>query len=576
MAPELLPYRLLNPARQVEPGIAMTSSADTTRGDLLWETIPKLVRTKAQEQPDAVAIADTDRDKQLSYNQLQAAVERAGKAFIASGIEPDDRVAVWAPNMAEWIIAAIGLQAAGAVLVPLNTRFKGREAGFVIQKSGASMLLCTQNFLDTDYVALLGQAHGPATADLPVKGLPDLAEIVSLDTTPSGVAQAIGALTSWQDFLSRAERVSDAELQARINARRSQDLSDILFTSGTTGMPKGVMTTHAQSLRGYKVWSDLVGLTSSDRYLVVNPFFHGFGYKAGWLASIMAGCAIYPHAVFDVEKVMRKVAIHRISVMPGPPTLYQSILNHPQLPDFDLTSLRLAVTGAAVIPVELIRQMRDHLGFETVVTGYGLTESSAIATMCRHDDDPETIATTSGCAIAGVEVRIADDDGFELPRGQAGEVLVRGYNVMQGYFGDPEATLQAIDSEGWLHTGDIGVMNDQGYIAITDRKKDMFIVGGFNAYPAEIENLILAHESVAQVAVVGTPDERMGEVGAAFVVPKLHSSGEPHQINDQDFLDWCKTQMANYKVPKKVIFLPELPTNASGKVLKFQLRDMVS
>ncbi len=464
----------------------MTSSADTTRGDLLWETIPKLVQTKAQEQPDAVAIADTDRDKQLSYSQLQAAVERAGKAFIASGIEPDDRVAVWAPNMAEWIIAAIGLQAAGAVLVPLNTRFKGREAGFVIQKSGASMLLCTQNFLDTDYVDLLGQAHGPATADLPVKGLPDLAEIVSLDATPSGVAQVIGALTSWQDFLSRAERVSDAELQARINARRSQDLSDILFT------------------------------------------------------------------------------------------LYQSILNHPQLPDFDLTSLRLAVTGAAVIPVELIRQMRDHLGFETVVTGYGLTESSAIATMCRHDDDPETIATTSGCAIAGVEVRIADDDGFELPRGQAGEVLVRGYNVMQGYFGDPEATLQAIDSEGWLHTGDIGVMNDKGYIAITDRKKDMFIVGGFNAYPAEIENLILAHESVAQVAVVGTPDERMGEVGAAFVVPKLHSSGEPHQINDQDFLDWCKTQMANYKVPKKVIFLPELPTNASGKVLKFQLRDMVS
>lgn len=570
----------------------MAPSPETDRGDILWETIPRLLQTKAAQHPKSIAVADTDRDTQLTYAELLAAVRQAGKAFMASGVAAGDRVAIWAPNMAEWIIAAIGIQAAGGVLVPLNTRFKGREAGYVIQQSGSSMLLCTQKFLDTDYADLLSQAHGPATGELPVGELSSLTEIISFDATSSqasaGNLKAAGGTSqtpgdkplktpeAWDDFLARASDVSDSQLDARINGRQSQELSDILFTSGTTGMPKGVMTTHAQSLRGYKVWSDLVGLASSDRYLIVNPFFHGFGYKAGWLASIMAGCTIYPHAVFDVAAVMHKVAAQRISVMPGPPTLYQTILNHPELDSFDLTSLRLAVTGAAAIPVELIRQMRDRLGFETVVTGYGLTESSAIATMCRHDDDPETIATTSGCAIPGVEVRIADDDSQELPRGQAGEVLVKGYNVMQGYFGNPQATREAIDSAGWLHTGDIGIMNDKGYVTITDRKKDMFIVGGFNAYPAEIENLILSHEDVAQVAVVGIPDERMGEVGAAFVVPRLLPDGTACPIDAQTFLDWCKTQMANYKVPRTVEFLSELPTNASGKVLKFQLREKLS
>lgn len=555
----------------------MTVSPDSNRGDLLWGTIPQLARDKAERQPHALAVADTDRNIELDYGQLWQQIFRAGKAFAASGIQTGDRVAIWAPNMAEWIVAAVGLQAAGAVLVPLNTRFKGREAGFVLEKSGASMLLCTRQFLQTDYVDLLHQACGPATSDRPVEGLSELAEIVSLDDpADSQAADSSSFLMGWQEFLSRSDDTSDDQLLARIEQQSGQDLSDILFTSGTTGRPKGVMTTHAQSLRGFKVWSDLVGLGASDRYLIVNPFFHGFGYKAGWLATLMAGCACYPHSVFDPEAVMQKISDHRITMLPGPPTLYQSILNHPRLADFDLKSLRLAVTGAAAIPVELIHQMRDQLGFETVVTGYGLTESSAIATMCRHDDDPQTIARTSGCAIPGVEVRVVSEDGQEVASGQPGEIQVRGYNVMAGYFNDPDATAKAIDADGWLHTGDIGTIDQAGYVSITDRKGDMFIVGGFNAYPAEIENLILAHEAVAQVAVVGVPDERMGEVAAAFVVPKLGPDKKPCPIEAQEFLDWCKMQMANYKVPKKVSFLAELPTNASGKVLKYRLREMVA
>lgn len=558
------------------------------RGDLLWGTIPKLLRASAERFCDAVAIADTDRGISLTFAELLDAANTAAKAFVASGIEADDTAAIWAPNIAEWVVAALGLQTAGGVLVPLNTRFKGREAGYVLERSEAKMLFCTRDFLDTDYVALLADAYGPGNASNPIAGLPNLQEIVAFDqpaaaetaqaNTAAGTAEAGTAAhtTTWQSFLQRGNAVSDSDIETRVARRTADGLSDILFTSGTTGMPKGVMTTHGQSLRGYKVWSDLVGLNEDDRYLIVNPFFHGFGYKAGWLASLMAGSAVYPHAVFDVDRIMAKVAEHKITVMPGPPTLYQSILNHPRLSECDISSLRLAVTGAAAIPVELIHRMRDELTFDTIVTGYGLTESSAIATMCRHDDDPETIATTSGRAIPGVEVRIADDDGNELPPMTPGEIWVRGYNVMAGYLNDPEATAEAVTPEGWLKTGDIGIMNESGYVAITDRKKDMFIVGGFNAYPAEIENLILAHESVAQAAVVGIPDERMGEVGAAFVVPRVKSDGSPHHIDTEEFLEWCKKQMANYKVPRSVHILPELPANASGKVLKYRLREQIA
>ena len=258
-------------------------------------------------------------------------------------------------------------------------------------------------------------------------------------------------------------------------------------------------------------------------------------------------------------------------MLPGPPTLYQSILVDPQLADADITSLRLAVTGAAVIPVDLIHRMRGELGFETVVTGYGLTECNGIATMCRHDDDAETIATTSGRAIPGVEVLVAGDGGTEVERGLPGEVIVRGYNVMRAYFDEPEETAAAIDDGGWLHTGDIGVMDERGYLRITDRKKDMFIVGGFNAYPAEIENMILGHPAVSQVAVVGIPDHRQGEVGMAFVVLRPDAT-----VDEPELVAWCRERMANYKVPRRVQVVDALPLNASGKVLKYRLREQAA
>ena len=275
------------------------------------------------------------------------------------------------------------------------------------------------------------------------------------------------------------------------------------------------------------------------------PFFHTAGLKSGILACVLRGAEIHPFPVFDVDAVMDYVARHRITMLPGPPTVFQSILDHPRFAEFDLSSLRLSVTGAAVVPVEVVRRMREDLRFETVVTGYGLTETTGTVSMCRHDDPPETVATTVGRPLPGVEVKVVDDEERTLPRGEPGEILVRGFNVMKEYFADPAATAQAMDAEGWLRTGDIGFVGEDGNIRITDRKKDMYICGGFNVYPAEVEGIMLRHPSVAQVAVVGVPDPRLGEVGHAVVVPRAGV-----EWDTEAFLGWCRESMANYKVPR--------------------------
>jgi acyl-CoA synthetase (AMP-forming)/AMP-acid ligase II len=526
------------------------------------ETIPALVRRAAERFGSRIAVEDGD--VRLSFVELADAGLGAARAFLAAGVAPGDRVAVWAPNVYEWIVAAIGLQAAGGVLVPLNTRLKGGEAGYILRKSGARLLCTVGEFLGTDYVGMLRGALGGAGSDAkrPVADLPDLETIVLLR------GDGGAGVVSWSGFLAGGDAVPAAEAERRARAVAADDLSDIMFTSGTTGNPKGAMTAHGQNLRAFQVWSEVVGLREGDRYLIVNPFFHSFGYKAGWLSALMTGATILPHLVFDVPAVLARIGRERVSVLPGPPTLYQSILAHPERARFDLSSLRLAVTGAAVIPVELIHRMRDDLGFETVITGYGLTETCGIVTMCRFDDDPETIATTSGRAIPGIEVRCVGENGREAPRGEPGEVVVRGYNVMRGYFDERGATAETIDAEGWLHTGDVGVMDARGYLRITDRIKDMFIVGGFNCYPAEIENLMRDNADVAQVAVIGVPDERMGEVGMAYVVPAPGTTPTSDSL-----VAWCRANMANYKVPRRIEIVDALPMNAMGKVTKFVLRE---
>jgi len=497
-------------------------------------SIAALVQDAGAKYADAEAVVDGER--RVSFAEL-AALVRHGAAFCVSrGVQPGERVAVWAPNSLEWIIAALGAVSAGAALVPLNTRFKGDEAAYILDKSRAALTFVAPPFLGNDYAAMLRQS---------VRG--DREGVVTLDES------------LWDLDVP-------AEIDERIASLGPDDIGDVIFTSGTTGRPKGVVTTHAQTLRVFDTWSEVVGLAEGDRYLVVNPFFHTFGYKAGIIACLLRGATIVPQPVFDVPEVLSLIGSERISVLPGPPTLYQSILDARD-PSHDLSSLRLAVTGAAVVPVALVERMRSDLGCETVLTAYGLTEATGTVTMCRRDDDAETIATTSGRAIPDTEVRVVDRAGKPVASGEPGEVVVRGYNVMQGYFEDAEATAQAIDADGWLHTGDIGVLDERGNLRITDRLKDMYVVGGFNAYPAEIEQVLATHPSIAEAAVVGVADERLGEVGRAFVVARPGESVDPDEV-----VAFCKERMANYKVPRSVEVVDALPRNASGKVLKFELR----
>jgi acyl-CoA synthetase (AMP-forming)/AMP-acid ligase II len=551
-------------------------SAEDPRADLVWGTVPQVVGDASRLFSDADAVVERDGSHRhsVSFTELEHQALEATKAVIAAGLHPGDRAAIWAPNSAQWVICALGLLGAGAVLVPLNTRFKGPEAAHVLRASGARALFTVRGFLGIDYPAMLEDEDAPDLERIVVLGddAIDASEPMSTEEVPvfgwSEFLQGAGGVVESDEGVVGVE-VSDHAARNRWQAVRGDDLSDIIFTSGTTGAPKGSTATHAQSLRAFGAWARIVGLREGDRYLVVNPFFHTFGYKAGILACLMTGATVVPEPVLELERLFETIESEKVSVLPGPPTLYQSMLDHPGRARHDLSSLRLAVTGAAMVPVELVRRMRDELGFETVLTAYGLTESTGVVTMCRRGDDPETIASTSGRAIPGLEVRVVDEAGTELARGEPGEVVVRGYTVTGGYFGDPDATAKAVDSGGWLHTGDVGTMDAEGNLRITDRKKDMFVVGGFNAYPAEIERALLAHPGVAQLAVVGVPDERLGEVGCAFVVA---AAGEDAESLPDSLLEFAREKIANYKVPRYFEVVDQLPLNASGKVLKTELR----
>jgi acyl-CoA synthetase (AMP-forming)/AMP-acid ligase II len=479
--------------------------------------------------------------------------------MMGAGVGPGDRVAIWAPNSLDWIVAALGAHCAGAALVPINTRFKGEEAAWLLSASKAPLLVTTVGFLDTDTVGMLASAETP---------LPELRLIVLLrGSGPVKEAPEAARVETWSDFLAHGDEVDPAEATARRDSVRPTDPSDVLFTSGTTGRPKGVVMSHGQTVRLFREWSDFAGLEPGDRYLIVNPFFHMFGYKAGWLASLMRGATIFPVPVFDVPAVLEQVERERITVLPGPPTLYRSILDLPERSGFDLGSLRVAITGAADIPVTLIEEMRAALPFRSILVGYGLTEAGT-CTGSSPDDDAETIATTVGRAMPGFEIVVADRDGQELPRGETGELLVRGYGVMQGYLDDPAATAAAIDERGFLHTGDLATMDERGVVRIVGRLKDMILVGGFNVYPAEVENTLVAHDAIGQVAVVGLPDARMGEVPVAYVVPTAGAA-----IDADAIVAWARERLANYKVPRHVVAVSELPINATGKVVKQELRD---
>jgi acyl-CoA synthetase (AMP-forming)/AMP-acid ligase II len=519
------------------------------RADERYGTIPRMVRARATDLGARDAVVDGD--VHLSFADVEQQMLAVARSLLATGIEPGDRVAIWAANSAAWIAAALGVLACRAWLVPLNTRFVASEAAAILERVDARLLFTPDEFLGRDYAAELRAAAPNVRAVADTVVLPGPGAMAGHD---------------WARFLARGADVPSSAVDAVIDAGVADDVSDVMFTSGTTGTAKGAMLRHGASLRGFEVFSEHFGLHEGDRYVVPTPFFHCFGYKAGWMIGLLRGATVFPRAVFDAADVLRTIEQERITHMPGPPTMFWALLDHPRRGDFDLSSLRHAITGAAFIPELLIRRMRAELGIEAILGSYGMTENHAMTSLTAPDDSPETVATTVGRPVEGVELRLVDDDGRDVPTGTPGEILLRGDYLMSGYYDDPEATRTAI-VDGWLHTGDVGVVDERGHLRITDRKKDMFIVGGFNVAPAEVEQVLLGLDGVAQVAVVGMPDDYLGEVGAAFVVARDGATLAP-----DDVVAYAREHLANYRVPRRVELVDALPVNATGKVLKHELR----
>ncbi len=522
------------------------------------DNLPDLMTESAAKFGDRIAIADGST--RLSYRELGSLVERVSEGMVANGLEPGDRVSIWSPNTFHWIVAALAAHRAGATLIPLNTRFTGTEAFDILDRGEARVLFVPDQFLGRDFLQTLRDSAGGAGNSRPVDGLPRLELVVRIPVEDGAPADSGPGVKTWSELLLEAPGVESPP--APVNG---DSACDILFTSGTTGRPKGAVSAHRQTVAVAAAWAERAEVSEDDVYLIINPFFHSFGYKAGWVVALLRGATIVPVLKFDLDTTLATIARERVTILPGPPTVFYSLLDHPRRGEFDLSSLRLAVTGAAPVPVILIERMRRELTFESILTAYGLSEA-VVVTMCKPDDDPETISQTSGCATADFEVRVTDALDRPLSPGEDGEIQLRGPNVMLGYLDDPEATSAAYTKDHWFHTGDVGHMDARGYVTITDRLKDMYTSGGFNVYPAEVENVILSLDGVKECAVIGTPDERLGEVGLAFVIC-AHDS----HPSEQEVIDHCRQRLANFKVPRRVVFVDDLPRSALGKVLKREL-----
>lgn len=517
-------------------------------------TIPSLMRDAAVRYGDRSALV-SQVDGAISFKELDRQADLIVKALIADGAQPGDRAAIWAPNMWEWVAAAIGIQRAGGAIVPLNTRLKGGEVADVIRRGGIARLFAIGTFLGRDYPAML-------KAEI----MPGLRRRIVLRAQGREPGEDE---ISWDDFIASGAGIDDALVAEREAGVRPETISDLMFTSGTTGAPKGALFDHRRSLGGGQAWVNIAQQTPEDRYAVFGPFSHNASYKAGWVAGLLSGATIYWPEAYDPVSVLDLVARNSITVMPAPPTVFQEMLALANWRDWDISSWRFLSTGATVVPIELMMRLQAETTIKEITTGYGMTECCGSATHTRPGDPMSRVAYTVGTAVPGTEIRIAGPDGRSLTTGDAGEILIRDQKLLIEYLDNPEATRATLDKDGWLHSGDVGYLDADGYVTLTDRLKDMYIVGGFNVYPAEIEKQMTGLPGIHQSAIVGIPDQRLGEVGHAFIVRSAGSS-----ITTEEIMAWCKGNLANYKIPRGITFIDALPMNSTGKVVKFTLKEL--
>jgi fatty-acyl-CoA synthase len=513
---------------------------------------------------DALVFPETGYRR--SYGQFRDDVRAAARSLLSLGIEPGEHVGIWAPNVPEWVILQFATAQVGAVLVNVNPAYRSSELAYVLRQADIATLVLTDEFKSCSFFGMLGEVCPEVnSAKLESPAFPRLRHVVSTNDNSSGLIQ------SWTEFLEQGRDTLESSLLAREGQVRAGDTVNIQYTSGTTGFPKGAMLSHRNLLMNAYYIGQRQGFTARDRLCIPVPFYHCFGCVLGTLMCVVHGAAmIIPAESFDPLATLEAIEVEGCTGIYGVPTMFIAELNHPRFGEFDVSTLRTGIMAGSPCPVELMRAVVDRMGAREMTIGYGLTEASPIITQTGTDDDLEHRICTVGKALPGVEVRIACPGSIEpLPAGQPGELIARGHGIMKGYYNKPEETAQAITPEGWLRSGDLAVETDDGYYRITGRLKDMIIRGGENIYPREIEEYLFTHPAIADVQVVGLPDQHYGEEVCAWVRLKTGAA-----LTEEGLKTFCKGRIAHFKVPRYVVFVDEYPSTVTGKVQKFKLREL--
>src|ERR687893_2266807 len=530
-------------------------------------TVGGLLDLVYERRPDDEAPVYADRDLRYTYREFREAVEGCARALMALGLEKGDHVAVWGQNVPEWVTLQFATGKIGAVLVTINPAYKSHELKYVLQQSDAEALFLTEGARDADFLEILrGAVPELAEAgELSAEELPFLKNIVLMGGDPPENLPVM----SFDELLERAEEVSPEELRGRQASLSAEDVINMQYTSGTTGFPKGVRLTHTNIVKNAFNIGECMKLGPEDRVCIPVPFFHCFGCVLGTLNTVTHEGTMVPVETFDAEAVLRAVDEERCTALLGVPTMFIGELDHPNFQKYDTSSLRTGIMAGSPCPMEVMKKVVDVMGATEITIAYGQTESSPVITQTRTDDPLEIRVSTVGRALPETEVRIVGVDGGEdCGPGEQGELLTRGYLVMRGYYKMEDKTAEVIDDDGWLHTGDLAVMDENGYVRITGRAKDMVIRGGENVYPREIEEFLYTHSEISGVQIYGVPDEKYGEQVAAAIVLR-----EDSDLTVEDVKDYCCQSIAYYKVPEYVDFVEEYPMTASGKIQKYKLRE---
>ena len=529
---------------------AMKPSSDSgpTAVPLLEETIPQNLARTVAEHADRDALVSVEQGHRFTYAEFSDEVDRVARGLMAMGVAQGDRVGIWSPNYTEWVLVQYATARIGAVLVTINPAYRTTELEYVLNQSGVSVLVAVEAFTASDYRSMVEEVWDRVATST----------VVYLHTA------------DWDDLLRAGECVSAEQLDQRTSELAPDDAINIQYTSGTTGFPKGATLSHRNILNNGFFIGEACGYTAADRVCIPVPFYHCFGMVLGNLACTTHGAAVViPAAGFSAAATLRACAQERCTSLYGVPTMFIAELGEPDLADYDLSSLRTGIMAGSPCPIEVMRQVVEHMNMSEVTIAYGMTETSPVSTQTSAEDPLEKRVTTVGRVHPHVEIRIVDPDTDQtVPRGTGGEFLTRGYSVMLGYWNDPKRTAEAIDADGWMHTGDLAVMDDEGYVNIVGRIKDMIIRGGENVYPREVEEFLYTHPDIVEVQVIGVPDVRYGEEVMAWVQLRESSAATA-----EDITEFCRGTIARHKVPRYIKFTDTFPMTITGKIQKYVMRE---